>query len=108
MGGPVSGAGRVIVGTSGSPGSLCALRYAEGLARAHEAVLMPVIAWEPPGGDRTYRVAPSPELRQEWRRLAARRLHDALVRSEAHTSELQSPYEIVCRLLIEKKKKNQY
>src|SRR6266516_8112435 len=26
-------------------------------------------------------------------------------RSEEHTSELQSPYDIVCRLLLEKKKK---
>src|SRR5437867_10466105 len=35
------------------------------------------------------------------------------VRSEEHTSELQSPYDLVCRLLLEKKKKknknnNQY
>src|SRR5207248_11570825 len=28
-----------------------------------------------------------------------------LERSEEHTSELQSPYDIVCRLLLEKKKK---
>src|SRR5438094_6421211 len=27
-------------------------------------------------------------------------------RSEEHTSELQSPYDIVCRLLLEKKKKS--
>src|SRR5438094_4646609 len=27
-----------------------------------------------------------------------------VIRSEEHTSELQSPYEIVCRLLLEKKK----
>src|SRR6266516_4091355 len=27
-----------------------------------------------------------------------------LIRSEEHTSELQSPYELVCRLLLEKKK----
>src|SRR5437867_7369646 len=27
------------------------------------------------------------------------------LRSEEHTSELQSPYELVCRLLLEKKKK---
>src|SRR5207248_7933445 len=35
--------------------------------------------------------------------------HDRLVnrcfRSEEHTSELQSPYDLVCRLLLEKKKK---
>src|SRR5256885_6818454 len=29
------------------------------------------------------------------------------VRSEEHTSELQSPCNLVCRLLLEKKKKNQ-
>src|SRR5437867_7856602 len=28
-------------------------------------------------------------------------------RSEEHTSELQSPYDLVCRLLLEKKKKAQ-
>src|SRR5207248_8361463 len=28
-----------------------------------------------------------------------------LIRSEEHTSELQSPYDLVCRLLLEKKKK---
>src|SRR2546426_6800799 len=31
-------------------------------------------------------------------------LRDALERSEEHTSELQSPCNIVCRLLLEKKK----
>src|SRR5438094_2971478 len=30
---------------------------------------------------------------------------DRILRSEEHTSELQSPYELVCRLLLEKKKK---
>src|SRR5207248_6978521 len=28
----------------------------------------------------------------------------AVLRSEEHTSELQSPYDLVCRLLLEKKK----
>src|SRR2546426_7382733 len=31
-----------------------------------------------------------------------------LDRSEEHTSELQSPCNLVCRLLLEKKKKSQY
>src|SRR2546426_7770551 len=31
---------------------------------------------------------------------------DPVVRSEEHTSELQSPCNLVCRLLLEKKKKN--
>src|SRR5437867_3885047 len=33
----------------------------------------------------------------------ARDLHEVEHRSEEHTSELQSPYEFVCRLLLEKK-----
>src|SRR5438309_2960552 len=33
-------------------------------------------------------------------------VHD-LLRSEEHTSELQSQFHLVCRLLLEKKKKNQ-
>src|SRR5207248_6307644 len=32
----------------------------------------------------------------------------AAERSEEHTSELQSPYDLVCRLLLEKKKSKQY
>src|SRR5207248_10650716 len=30
--------------------------------------------------------------------------HEDISRSEEHTSELQSPYDLVCRLLLEKKK----
>src|SRR5207248_7428450 len=33
------------------------------------------------------------------------RTADVSPRSEEHTSELQSPYDLVCRLLLEKKKK---
>src|SRR5207248_4482104 len=47
-----------------------------------------------------------------WRLLERHRVHVArlekaprvAVRSEEHTSELQSPYDLVCRLLLEKKK----
>src|SRR3712207_7551582 len=35
-------------------------------------------------------------------------LRRAVVRSEEHTSELQSRQYLVCRLLLEKKKKNMY
>src|SRR5207248_5576232 len=42
--------------------------------------------------------------------LLQQRLHSLtpskLARSEEHTSELQSPYDLVCRLLLEKKKQN--
>src|SRR5207248_5031798 len=36
--------------------------------------------------------------------LAAAKLGLGFARSEEHTSELQSPYDLVCRLLLEKKK----
>src|SRR5438874_6998752 len=39
--------------------------------------------------------------------LAADRLPKMFPRSEEHTSELQSRRDLVCRLLLEKKKKNQ-
>jgi hypothetical protein len=66
----VFGVDRLIVGTSESPGSLQALRYGEVLAHAHDAVLVPVIAWELPGGDRGQRIGPSHELGQACRDLA--------------------------------------
>src|SRR6266581_8362406 len=40
-------------------------------------------------------------------RCRARRRRTRVRRSEEHTSELQSPVHLVCRLLLEKKKKNQ-
>jgi nucleotide-binding universal stress UspA family protein len=75
----VPGVGRLIVGTSGSPGSLHALRYGEGLARAHDAILIPVLAWQPPGGDHAKRVDSSGHLRQACRDLACQRLQNALL-----------------------------
>src|SRR5437879_8481991 len=56
-------------------------------------------------------VTPLPEQLTEWDygpdQPLLRRLHEGLVRarSEEHTSELQSPMYLVCRLLLEKKKK---
>src|SRR2546426_9163730 len=50
------------------------------------------IATAQQGGERTV-------LAEALRRLA-------VLRSEEHTSELQSPCNLVCRLLLEKKKKN--
>src|SRR5207248_8983752 len=50
-----------------------------------------------------------PERAAQFRsRLApgASRLMGISWRSEEHTSELQSPYDLVCRLLLEKKKTN--
>src|SRR5207248_7578003 len=42
----------------------------------------------------------APEIASLASQLAA-----ILARSEEHTSELQSPYDLVCRLLLEKKKR---
>jgi nucleotide-binding universal stress UspA family protein len=69
----MAGVDRVIAGTSGSPGSLRALRYAEIVARAHDAALIPVIAWVPPEGDRAPRLY-SGYLRQVWQDMACQRL----------------------------------
>src|SRR5437867_5304634 len=66
-------------------------------------------------GERVRDVTTHPAFRNPARMLA--RLYDALhepamhavltcPRSEEHTSELQSPYDLVCRLLLEKKNKN--
>jgi nucleotide-binding universal stress UspA family protein len=74
----VSGLRRVIVGTSGSPGSLPALRYAESLARRDDAQLIAVHAWLPPGGDLSDRRHPSPYMRRLWTEVAQQRLEDAL------------------------------
>src|SRR2546426_4878102 len=41
----------------------------------------------------------------ELQELLAAAQHQSLLRSEEHTSELQSPCNLVCRLLLEKKKK---
>jgi nucleotide-binding universal stress UspA family protein len=65
--------GRVVVGVNGSPGSLQALRFAVGHARALGAALVPVIAWEPPGGDSANRRFPS-YLTEEWADAAESRL----------------------------------
>src|SRR5688500_19649581 len=54
---------------------------------------------------RRYRQA---EARYRERRYAAERRTWDDPRSEEHTSELQSPCNLVCRLLLEKKKKKTY
>ena len=73
----MSGVRRVIVGASGSPGSLRALRHAEDLARHNVATLTPVLAWVPPGGELASR-QPCPELIRIWQVAAWQRLWAAL------------------------------
>jgi nucleotide-binding universal stress UspA family protein len=74
----VSGAGRLVVGVSGSPGSLCALRYALVLSYRLDVPLLAALAWVPPGGELADRRFPSPELRRVWADAARQRLTDAL------------------------------
>lgn len=64
---------RIIAGTGGSPGSIAALRYAEVLACAHEAVLVPLLAWTPPCAERYGYPQP------EWRDRAWQQLREALL-----------------------------
>src|SRR5437867_6630038 len=51
--------------------------------------------WNAPGLGPPSEISPTPLCRGEIR---------TGIRSEEHTSELQSPYDLVCRLLLEKKK----
>jgi nucleotide-binding universal stress UspA family protein len=69
---------RIIVGASGSPGSLRALRYAQHLARDYDATLVPVLAWLPPCGDLADRRTPNQELRHLWAQDAHQKLEDTL------------------------------
>src|ERR1017187_10837157 len=74
-----------------------------------------------PDGNRSLTGCPPGPARQQSRRFRKRycmvtaiavqipagvRRSGAVPRSEEHTSELQSPMYLVCRLLLEKKKKN--
>ncbi|ARZ71034.1 hypothetical protein SMD11_5446 [Streptomyces albireticuli] len=74
--------GRVVVGVSGSLGSLAALRRAVQEARRDGRTLVAVIAWSPPEGETLYRRAPCPPLAKAWAGKAADRLdtafHEAL------------------------------
>jgi nucleotide-binding universal stress UspA family protein len=74
----VAGVRRVVAGVSGSPGSLQAVRYAVGLARTHDATLIPVLAWMPPGGEYADRSHPNLYVRALWREAAWERLWLAL------------------------------
>lgn len=69
---------RIIAGVSGSPGSLQALRYAAEMARNDQALLAPVLAWMPPGGDLADRQHPSQPLRAAWKQSAWDRLWRAV------------------------------
>lgn len=70
---------RVIVGVSGSPGSLTALGRAAGEARHRGAELWPVLTWQAPEGDLAARRFPaSASMVPAWEQLARERLIRAL------------------------------
>lgn len=69
---------RVVVGVSGSLGSLTALHRAAAEARRTGGVLVAVLAWEPPGGEFAYRRSPCPPLLDAGQDRARRRLLDAV------------------------------
>lgn len=86
---------RVIVGASGSPGSLQALRYAQYMARDFDATLVPVIAWLPPDGDLADRPAQCPVLTLPPTPLAREARRAALARAFWHrtlTTDRISPH----------------
>jgi nucleotide-binding universal stress UspA family protein len=63
---------------SGSAGSLQALRYATEISRCHDAQLLAILAWVPPGGELADRRYPSPDLREVWVHAARERLRQAV------------------------------
>ena len=70
---------RVIVGVSGSQRCLPALRHAAALARGHDAALIPLLIWVPPGGLLADRRCPSRYLREVWEEDAQKRLDQAMM-----------------------------
>ena len=75
----MAGVRQVVVGVSGSPGSIVALRSAGRHARRDDVPLIAVHAWLPPGGDLADRRSPAPpELKAVWKRAALDRLTAAI------------------------------
>ncbi|WP_280717909.1 universal stress protein [Kitasatospora sp. MAP5-34] len=69
---------RIVVGVSGSLGSLAALHRAVAEAARTDAEVLAVLAWAPPGGELGYRRSPCPPLLAAARDAAVGRLRTAL------------------------------
>ncbi|GGP33703.1 universal stress protein [Streptomyces melanogenes] len=72
---------RVVVGVSGTLGSLTALHRAAVEARRSGATLCAVLAWAAPGGELGHRDSATPDLLAHCRRIAGEQLLDALDRA---------------------------
>src|SRR2546425_9240210 len=79
-------------------------RIAPPVGRTMPTMLRKVVVFPAPFGPTSPSTSPGATL-NDRSRTAATAPYD-LVRSEEHTSELQSLAYLVCRLLLEKKKKN--
>ncbi|MER6522441.1 universal stress protein [Streptomyces sp. NPDC054949] len=73
--------GRVVVGTSGSLGSMTALHRAATEARVRDAELWVVLAWQPPGGGPAARCSGGPSVLDGCRSAAVERLRETLDRA---------------------------
>src|SRR5689334_23688691 len=78
-----------------NPGTL--LQNRASLREARDAPRGAAVGWRAASG-----LTRRPAWRPRW---LARNTGGQLLRSEEHTSELQSQFHLVCRLLLEKKKK---
>jgi len=67
-----------VVGTNGSLGSLAALHEAATQARARDAELLVVLAWQPPGGGPGNRASCGPSVLADCRDAAAALLRETL------------------------------
>ncbi|WP_079052853.1 universal stress protein [Streptomyces phaeochromogenes] len=72
---------RIVVGVSGSLGSLAALHRAADEARRADADLLAVLAWEPPGGELAHRRSMFPVPVTDPRQEAGTRLLTVLDRA---------------------------
>lgn len=74
----MAGARRIIVGVSGTPCNLPAVRHAAELAHIYGAVFVPVHAWVPPGPEAAHYQFICEPLIQEWQDAARKRLQHGL------------------------------
>ncbi|MBO1418974.1 universal stress protein [Streptomyces sp. FH025] len=70
--------GRIVVGVSGSLGSLAALHHAVAEARRADVEVLAVLCWTPPGEELGYRRTPCPTVLTAGRDAAVARLRQAL------------------------------